>query len=303
MQFRTLAEPTAFRDAAPVARQQETQHIVGDWYEYPSWYDILHSAGTADEVTGLEAIEDRFSRARRGASAPSTWLEPMCGTARYLRVAASRGTRVVGLDQNERMLAYARERFESGGLPSRLLCADATAFTSPVRIDFAFCLINSLRHLDSDRAMLDHFASIASALKKGAVYAVGIDLAMYGAEFPSEDVWEGARGRCAVKQVIQYLPGDRDERTERAISHIEVRTPSGLRTLDTVYPLRTYDEAQFQRLVSRSALRIVALSDPWGDDPVTGAGGVIAGSYRIYILARREDPEGLWEGPGSPSAV
>jgi len=144
--------------------------------------------------------------------------------------------------------------------------------------------------------MLDHFACIARTLKRGGIYVVGLDVALYGAEFPSEDVWEGARGSCRVKQVIQYIPGDRLRRQERAISHIEVATPRRLRTLDSWYTLRTYDDAQFRRLVSRSALRLIALTDPWGDDPVVGAKGVLAGSYRVFVLARREDPEALWAG-------
>ena len=60
-----------------------------DWYRLPAWYDILHAAGTAEEVDGLEAIASRWVRpASRG---PMRWLEPACGTGRYLRVIAGRG--------------------------------------------------------------------------------------------------------------------------------------------------------------------------------------------------------------------
>jgi len=123
-----------------------------DFYENPSVYDILHTAGTATEVDGLERMVMRFVRT---PSRVMTWMEPACGTGRYLRVAGSRGTRVIGVDSSAGMIGYARERMEDTGIDFRLIEADMRDLGGKVKtgsVDFAFNLINSIRHLESDAA-------------------------------------------------------------------------------------------------------------------------------------------------------
>jgi len=255
-----------------------------DWYRHPSWYDILHAPGTAGEVTGLERIERRFSNRPLGRA--RTWLEPACGTGRYLRVAAARGRRVVGIDLGEEMIAYARASFARRGLRGRFVLGDITRFRLPVRVDFAFCLINSLRHLPSDEAMLAHFACMARALKLGAVYAVGLECSRYGRQFPSEDVWEGRRGPVRVQQVVQYRPPSARTRREGVFSHLTVTSPRTERHLDSVYDLRSYSEAEWSRLVARSAMREIGRCDPDGEDCLTGPAGVVGG-YAVRVLSPR----------------
>lgn len=240
-------------------------------YADPAVYDILYTPGTAAEVDALERIERRLAGAGRLLPPDRLWLEPACGTGRYLRVAGGRGRRVAGFDREPAMLAYAAKR-----LPEACLFeADLEEFSLAARaaglgagsVDFAFITVNSLRHLGSDRAMLDHLAQVAALLRPGAVYVVGLSLTDYQWLWPDEDVWTATRGGCRVSQLINWLPpepGTRRGRLERAISHLTVTRPGGTDHLDDAYDLRCYDLSQWRRLVADSALEHAGSFDARG---------------------------------------
>ena len=268
-----------------------------DFYEIPALYDILHAPGTAREVDGLERIARRFLRAapahRAGHPAPLRWLEPACGTGRYLRVLARRGHRAIGFDASRAMVDYARRRLRDAGLSARarVILAPMTDFAGRLRprsVHVAFNLINTIRHLHSDRAMLDHFGAVARVLKPGALYAVGISLSLYGIEQETEDVWQGTRGTCKVSQVVQYIPPDctpraprGGNRLERVISHLTITRPRGEEHRDSTYALRTYDLAQWQSLLRRSPFEVRVVL---GDDGVEIAPPRIG--YAIWVLTK-----------------
>jgi len=125
-------------------------------------------------------------------------------------------------------------------------------------VDFAFNPVNSIRHLDSDQAMLNHLDQMAEILKPGAVYVIGISITDYDWLMAEEDLWEAARGKIKVSQLINFLPpevGTPRARVETAISHLTVTRPSGEEHFDDAYDLRTYDRAQWQELISQSKLK------------------------------------------------
>lgn len=250
-------------------------------YARPALYDILHSPHTAGEV-------DLLQRCARDHGAPDgPWLEPACGTGRYLRVLAARGVRATGFDLDEGMLGYARQRLRRGGgrRRIRLLRADMADFVDRVgreRFAVAFTPVNTLRHLHRPREVTAHLRQIAAALRPGGLYLVGISLSRYDEEEPSEDLWTARRGSCSVRQVVQYLPPDRRTRLETVFSHLQVDRPGGREYLDTSYRLRSYDLRQWKGLVARSPLQRVGAVDDLGQ-PVTE--DVIA-DYQIEVLRR-----------------
>lgn len=257
-------------------------------YDDPTVYDVLHAPGTGEEVDGLEAIERGLVPAALLGEG-RLWLEPACGSGRYLREACRRGIDTAGFDLSPGMIDYARAHTPAPG-PGvghpEWFVADMTDFTHALgkrRATFAFNLINTIRHLPSDEAMLDHFGQVARALRPGGVYAVGLSLTAYGREPPSEDVWIGARGRLHVTQVVQFLPPNSDgnprSRSEQVLSHLTIRRPSGEDHRDSAYRLRTYSLVQWESLVSRSPLRIARSIDEWGE-PVPAADG----GYHIFAL-------------------
>lgn len=263
-----------------------------DFYGDAALYDILHRPGTAQEVTFLERLHARFGLGPR--SGP--WLEPACGTARLARLAAARGQPVAGFDLEPAMIAYARDHTPPRDRPRTLFFqARMEDFHSALpnrgpwsRYALAFNLINTIRHLHSDRAMLDHFHAVARVLKPNAIYAVGISLSLYGIEQETEDVWQGARGTCRVSQVVQYIPPEctpraprGGNRLERVISHLTITRPRGEEHRDSAYALRTYDLAQWHALLRRSPF---AVRTVLGDDGVEIPPPKIG--YAIWLLCK-----------------
>ena len=257
-------------------------------YPPPAIYDILNSPGTAAEIATFLRVVRRHAP---GALEPGAlWLEPACGTGRYLRALARRGFRTAGFDTDPCMLAYAAGRRELR--EAVLFRADMGDFAGPAAaaglLDgsaaAALNPVNSLRHLDSDRAVLDHLEHMAGLLEPGGAYLVGISLTDYRRLEPEEDLWEGARSRCRVSQLVNYLPpepGTSRARTETVISHLTVTRPRGAEHFDHTYGLRTYDEDQWNDLVSRSPLRRAGSYDAFGR-PLGGR----TLPYQLEVLAR-----------------
>lgn len=252
-------------------------------------YDVLHGPGTAGEVSGLEAIEERFAGEavkRHGRC----WLEPACGTGRYLREAARRGVETIGFDVLPGMVEFARARAPAPGRgvgSSEYFVGEMTDFAGRLggrQVAFAFNTINTIRHLPSGGAVCAHFGEIAKVLAPGGVYVVGLSLSAYGRESPSEDVWTGRRGSLGVKQVVQYLPprtaGNTRSRSELVVSHLVIERPSGTEHRDSAYRLRTYSLEEWDRLVGRSGLMVVGVVDEDGGDADAAEGG-----YVLFVLS------------------
>ena len=253
----------------------------GGLYLEPVLYDVVNTPETAREVDALQRVARRFAR----TSGPgSVWLEPACGTGRYLRVLARRGRKVRGYDPLPAMLAYADRRLARHTTDHRLIRAD---FTTPLPralapADVTFCPVNSVRHLPDDAAILAHLDQIARILTPGGVYLVGVDL-HDPSRVPDEDVWQATRGSLSVQQIIQYLPPAGRARNERVIVELVVTRPRGVEHHSYAYDLRTYTERQWRDLIDRSALRRVATCDQNGR-PIEGTARL---PYQIEVLAPR----------------
>lgn len=247
-------------------------HDLESLYVDPTIFDILYTPGTAAEVDVLERIEAWWAEKQGRIPAPNrVWCEPACGTGRYLRVAASRGRRILGYDREPRLIAYALRRLESwlpeaGGVAGKcMVVADMITLRIPrwprASVDFAFNPVNTIRHLNSDRAMRDHLAQVARLLKPGSAYLVGLSLTDYRHTEHEEDLWQGRRGQCQVSQIVNYLPPvptSPRRRIEQVISHLTVTRPRGDEHFDDTYDLRCYDRGQWKRLLASSAMRLVA---------------------------------------------
>jgi hypothetical protein len=149
------------------------------------------------------------------------------------------------------------------------------------RYGVAFNLFNTIRHLESDAELSGHLREVARALRPGGIYAVGLSFTRYGEDPVEEDVWVARRGRCVVRQLVQYLPpgtwgvpgvrlGDGGGastgvgRYERVVSHLSIERPAGTEHRDDTYLLHCYDAAQWKRIVSKSPLHVVATVDGYG---------------------------------------
>ncbi len=261
-------------------------------------YDILHGPGTLEDVTMLERVERIAAQAAlrgtrlRALRKGRTWLEPACGSGRYLLAAAKRGRTVIGFDLEPAMVDYCKGRAAKLQPATRKRCtfgvADMTDFASMIPtggVDFAFNLINTIRHLPTDAAMIEHLAQVRRALRAGGVYVVGISLSAYGLETATEDVWSGSRGSTTVTQVVQYEPplGARGgSRVERVFSVVTVKSKRGERQFSSTYGLRTYSRAQWERVIERAGMRVARVVDGDGHDHEPGVLG-----YAIWVLTAK----------------
>jgi SAM-dependent methyltransferase len=265
-----------------------------DFYADALLYDILHAEGTAHDAR----VVTRLVRAYADGGAPRTGgrvgaltgplilMEPACGSGRYLLALAKKGHRAAGFDLSPAMIRFAKQQARARGFigtrttPARVraFVARMEDFTLPPawRAHGAFNLINSIRHLSSDRAMLAHLRAVRRALLPGGVYIVGLGLCAYGLETESEDVWRGARTirgvRTRVTQTVQYLPappeGEHSTRTrpraEQVISHLVVTRGASERHIDSTYTLRSYNLAQWRGILERAGWSIAAVTDQDG---------------------------------------
>lgn len=269
--------------------------IAPGFYDQPALYDVLHAAGTAAEVRGLARIAQRFELAPTGP-----WLEPACGTGRYLRAAVGLGVRIAGFDLSPAMIDYAAHRLrEADAGRYRLGVAamedfDAQTLAPGWRFELAFNPINTIRHLETDAAVLGHLARVRDALRPGGVYAVGLSQSAYGLEQPSEDVWEGKRGPLHVKQVVQYTPPSTPDgtpnrtpdadRMEQVHSVLAVTRPGGNTIIPSSYALRCYDRAQWEAIVGASGLEVAGWADEDGE-AIEPPGHGVPG-YALWLLRR-----------------
>lgn len=259
------------------------------WYDRPAWYDIVHQRGSAREARELDTLARKHARTRfyrsrdgRGAAKP-VWLEPACGTGRLLRAGASLGARVIGVDSNPNMVRYARRSLERRGLPGTVLEARMEDFALRERADLALCPHNSIRHLETDEAVLSHLRCVNASLKQGGIYVIGLGTALYGQEEDAEDVWSARRGRLRVTQVVQYLPASPRTRRERVVSVLHVESPAESRCVEMAYDLRAYSRSEWLGLIERSAMALARECDEVGEPVPEGPG------YRQWVLMRRED--------------
>lgn len=271
-----------------------------DAYAEPLVYDVLHTPGTARELDVLERLEARWVTSRAAAASRRVWLEPACGSGRLVRLAAHRGRRSLGFDVSESMIVYARSTIARRGLAerARVFTARMESFVAGLhgeRVVFAHSLINTVRHLPDDRAMLDHLAQMHAALRPGGVYVVGLHLSAYGVERASMDRFTARRGALTVTQRITYEPPEPGGRWETVRTRIEVRRPSGRQRLRARYALRCYSLTEWTALVEASPLRSVAVVDEAGAEAPA-----MEGEYRLFVLARSSSTERA-SNPSAPS--
>jgi SAM-dependent methyltransferase len=260
-------------------------------YADPLVYDVLHGPGTREEAALVLKLMKRL------APRAEQLLEPACGSGRLLIELARRGVRACGFDLNPAMARYCNARAAQLGLAERVhaFAAKMESFRAPKGwgrggFDGAFNLINTIRHLGSDRAMLAHFRAVSRVLSPRGVYIVGLSHSAYGLEQESEDIWVGSRDGLRVKQVIQFIPPTAHRgpwaRRERAISHLTVTPRKGTpEDRTSSYWLRTYSSAQWASLVRRAGWDIVAVTDGAGKPATPHEPG-----YFMYTLRPADRP-------------
>lgn len=257
------------------------EHLYAD----PEIYDILHAPGTADEVRTLAGVHRRFA-----PQAPKVALEPACGSGRYFPGLVRRGFEVHGFDADAGMVRYAKKAAPGATIRTGRFDTFSTVGlirSRSGRVGLAFCPINSIRHVASDAEMVRHLKRVKSCLHPSGVYVVGISLSAYGLEMPTEDIWTGSRRGVRVKQLVSFIPasGDRTarERAEQVHSVLEIRKGRRVETRSSSYSLLSYSREQWEAVIRRAGLRVIARTQEQGRAYDPGAIG-----YALWVLGRAD---------------
>lgn len=102
--------------------------------------------------------------------AGETALELGCGTGRVLIPLAATGCRVTGVDNSPALLALARRKAEQAGVVARLQLFedDLRSFVLPEKgFDFAYCVSNTLMHLNTQAEQLAALRTAHAHLRPG----------------------------------------------------------------------------------------------------------------------------------------
>jgi SAM-dependent methyltransferase len=230
--------------------------VKRSFYDFPALYDSIHLADTPEEARAALSVIERHQ------GGVKTLLEPACGTGRFLEYFAERGFDVFGYDANPRAIAFAARRLRR--FSARVEIGDMRSYRAP-RLDAAFSLIGTFRHLLSDRDALAHLRAAARSLPSGGTYVIGFDLVDYDDCPPDEEGWEVRKGARRLRHLYQTMPPDRRRRLELVVNFVTVSTSRGDRVLQDDYELRSYDVRQWKDLIGRSPFRLAGTYDAQGE--------------------------------------
>ena len=231
--------------------------LSGNLYDYPKYYDLVFGSDWQAELKFLEACFGLF-----GKKQVETVFEPACGTGRLLFRLARAGFGVSGLDLNHRAIVYCNDRLERHGFPPSAFVGDMTDFHLRRKVDAAFNMINSFRHLQTESAARNHLQCVAGSLKRGGIYVLGLHLTPTLVDPSEEESWPARRGNLAVTTTLRTTRRDLRHREEHFEMTYDVYTPSkSLRISDTIV-FRTYTAGQMKSLIAKiGELELVASYD------------------------------------------
>lgn len=214
-------------------------------YDFPTYYDLVFGSDTAAELGFLNECFDHFVD-----GAVKRAFEPACGTGRLMyRMAQANGIEVGGIDLNEKAVDYCNARMERMELAGRAMLGDMTDFEVGRAYDAAFNTINSFRHLQDERAALDHLECMARAVRKGGVYVLGLHLTPTRGEATDEESWSARRGQLSINTHMWPIEKNSRKRLERFGIRFDVYKPTDSFRIEDVLQLRSYTHRQFLSLL------------------------------------------------------
>jgi SAM-dependent methyltransferase len=233
-----------------------------DWYDTPLYYDIIFDADTEKEADFLEAIMQRHGKAGRRKALRI--LEPACGSGRLIEALAKRGHVISGFDLNEHMLDYSRERLKSAKLKARLWQDRMEDFEVPrgQLFDLAHCLVSTFKYVLTESGAAAHLQRVASSLKEGGLYVLGLHLTDYSQSTEDHERWAGEREAIKVTCNTHTWPADQKARTEKLRTRLRITREGRTQMQETHWQFRTYNAAQLKRLLSKAPdFELVACHD------------------------------------------
>jgi SAM-dependent methyltransferase len=216
---------------------------VGDWYDYPQYYDLAFAEDTKIEADFFEAAAAKFA-----VGPIRRVLEPGCGGGRLVLEMASRGYHAVGFDDNRCAISYLAKKIARRKLRAEAKLGDMTDFRLARPVDLAFNTFNTFRHLTTEETALRHLRCMAKAVRPGGLFVLGFHLLPPDASEECIERWKAVRGKTQVSFTLRVLECDRRLGQEWLRVSMLVRRPRQELRLATEFPLRIYTVDRVQKL-------------------------------------------------------
>lgn len=228
----------------PVRISRKAQ--LGDWYDYPEYYDLAFAEDTPVEADFIAAAAKKYAVGKT-----TRMLEPGCGGGRLVAELARRGFRTEGFDNNVKSIEYLKRTIARERLSARAYLGDMTDFTVTRPVDVVFNTFNTFRHLTTEAAALSHLKCAANVLRPGGLFVLGFHLFPIDASPECLERWKAARGATQVSYTLRVTESLSRERLERLRVTMLVRRPQGELRLATEFYLRLYSARQFRSLLRK----------------------------------------------------
>src|SRR5579862_321561 len=134
-------------------------------YDHPNYYEIAFSyRDIPSETDFIEEAIHRYSQIP-----VRTVLELASGTSPHLEQLCRRGYQYIGIDLNDHMIAFVRDKIARHGLAAAVLNMDMIDFTLPEHADCAVVFLGSF-YITTDAEFMAHMTSVARAVRRGGLY-------------------------------------------------------------------------------------------------------------------------------------
>ncbi len=215
-------------------------------YDHPRYWNIAFSDETVPEAEFVNAAALKY------CSFPvRKILEPACGGGRQVIELARRGYEVTAFDLNPECVRFTESELRRHRISARTLVADMCQFDFNEKFDLAHCFVNSFRHLLNEQSATAHLRQVASALRPGGLYLLGLHLLPPDAEEFDCERWTIVKGKTRVTTTVRVLEFSRNRRIEVVRFSLKVSTPDRILRASTDHQLRIYRADQLKTLLRR----------------------------------------------------
>jgi len=213
-------------------------------YDFPKYYDLIFGSDWKAEFDFLKVCFDKHAKRK-----VQRLFEPACGTGRLLIKLAEAGFQVGGNDLNPKAVDYCNDRLARNGFDRSAVVGDMADFKLSRKVDAAFNMINSFRHLSNEDAARSHLHCVANALSKGGLYVLGLHLTPTRADPIEHESWSARRGNLSVNSYMWTKKRDRRQRDETLGMTFDVYTPTRHFQIEDEMHYRMYTLKQMNELL------------------------------------------------------
>lgn len=256
-------------------------------YDLAKYYDIAFDRDLTPETDFYVRCFNEYSPFK-----VKTMIEAGCGSGLYLVSFAKRGYFVTGYDISPNMVSCAKERLQKADLTDKAeaVVGDMRTMKFRKKYDAAVTPFTSLSYLRSDEDILNHFACMASSLRKGAVYVTEFGYAYDSIEkerTPGEgwlEEWDMERDGIKIKTLWSPDAYDKEKKIRHITVKMEVDDNGTKHSFVEEHNLRLWYYDDLQRLSRLAGFRLKAVyTDKFQQLPNKPVKGEDQPLYTVFI--------------------